>query len=124
MAQRDRSQRMQVALLGLRAASPDVTGACVVSRDGLIIAAELAEDTDEELVGAMAATALASAERLSREWLHGDLRQTWLVTSAGQVAIALLPGDAALMLMVRPEANAGLVQLGLRQAVAELSRVA
>ena len=115
---------MQVTLLGLRTASEDVTGACVVSRDGLIIASELPEDADEELVGAMAATAIASAERLSREWLHGELRQTWLMTSQGQVAIALLPGDAALLLMVRATANAGLVQLGLRQAVAELSRVA
>ncbi len=46
-----KSERISEVLRGLRASSPEVIGACVVSSDGFIIASVVPNEIDEDLIG-------------------------------------------------------------------------
>jgi predicted regulator of Ras-like GTPase activity (Roadblock/LC7/MglB family) len=82
----------------LRARVTGVTGTAVASRDGLIIR----EDTggaDPDNLAALAATALALAQRLATEVDHGTLREAAIRSSGGHVAIYAVGATAVLVLL-------------------------
>ena len=75
-----------------------ITGTAVASRDGLIIT----EDTggvDPDNLAALAATALALAQRLAREAGQGALREAVTRSSGGYVAIYAVGATAVLVLI-------------------------
>ena len=78
-----------------------ITGSAVASRDGLIIG----EDTggvDPDNLAALAATALAVAQRLASEAAQGTLRETVTRSSGGYVAVYAV-GAAAVLILIGDE---------------------
>jgi len=85
-------------LQALRDTVTGITGTAVASRDGLIIT----EDTggvDPDNLAALAATALALAQRLAREAGQGTLREAVTRSSGGYVAIYAVGLTAVLVLI-------------------------
>ena len=78
-----------------------ITGSAVASRDGLIIC----EDTggpDPDNLAALAATALAVAQRLARKAGQGTLREAVTRSSGGYVAVYAV-GAAAVLILIGDE---------------------
>jgi uncharacterized protein len=75
-----------------------LTGCAVASRDGLIIR----EDTggvDPDNLAALAATALALAQRLASEAGQGRLRESIIRSSGGYVAVYAVGSEGVLILL-------------------------
>jgi uncharacterized protein len=82
----------------LRARIAGITGSAVASRDGLIIR----EDTgnvNPDNMAALAAPALAVAQRLASEAGQGALREAMTRSSGGYVAIYAIGANAVLILI-------------------------
>ncbi len=90
--------KLLAEMQALRDRVTGITGTAVASRDGLIIR----EDTggaDPDNLAALAATALALAQRLATEADHGTLREAAIRSSGGHVAIYAIGATAVLVLL-------------------------
>jgi predicted regulator of Ras-like GTPase activity (Roadblock/LC7/MglB family) len=86
---------------GLRDTVTGITGAAVASRDGLIVCADTGS-VDPDNLAALAAAALAVAQRLAREAGQGSLREAVTRSSGGYVAIYAV-GTAAVLILLGDE---------------------
>jgi uncharacterized protein len=75
-----------------------ITGTAVASRDGLIITQDTG-GVDPDNLAALAATALALAQRIAREAGQGTLREALTRSSGGYVALYAVGSNAVLVLI-------------------------
>ena len=61
------AERVNDALRGLRASTPEIIGSALVNMEGFIISSVVPSEVDEELVGGMAASLLGVGERISKD---------------------------------------------------------
>lgn len=117
-----KSERVSEALRGLRAGSPEVVGACVVSSDGFIVASHVPSEVDEDLVGGMTASILGVGERIAAELMRSQMEQTYVRSPKGYIIVNAMGSEASLVLLVTREARLGLIFLELKRLVAELGK--
>jgi len=117
-----RTEKMQDILRGLRAASPDIIGAAVVSIDGFIVASVLPSEVDEELVSGMAAAMLGVGERISSELMASTMEQVYVRSEKGYVVLNAVGADSVLVVLTTKEAKLGLVFIEVKRRCAELSK--
>jgi hypothetical protein len=99
-----------------------VTGSMVVGNDGIVIAADLNSQTDDDTVGALASS-IAAAVRKSLDGLGcGEFAQI-TVEAEGRKMFLSNAGIGTLIVTTEPRVNIGLVRLEIRNAVNELQRV-
>jgi predicted regulator of Ras-like GTPase activity (Roadblock/LC7/MglB family) len=102
---------------------PGVTGALLVSGEGLLIAGNSslgsseAEESAAAVVGNLGRSVASTLERLGR----GDLKML-LVSGASGRAAAAMSGENLLVALLQSEANLGLIQLELGAAANEAAR--
>lgn len=118
-----RSQRMIDRLVDMRTSSPDIESSAVVSIDGLIMASDLPQTTEEDRVAAMSAAMLSLGERIARELGRGDLDQVYVRGNNGYVFLIAAGEDAVLTVLTRREAKLGLVLLDTRRCAADLAKI-
>lgn len=118
-----RTQRMIDRLVDMRTTSPDIEASAVVSVDGLIIASDLPQTTEEDRVAAMSAAMLSLGERIARELGRGDLDQVYVRGNNGYVFLLAAGEDAVLTVLTRREAKLGLVLLDTRRCAADLTKL-
>lgn len=118
-----RTQRMIDRLVDMRTSSPDIEASAVVSVDGLIIASDLPQTTEEDRVAAMSAAMLSLGERIARELGRGDLDQVYVRGNNGYVFLLAAGEDAVLTVLTRREAKLGLVLLDTRRCAADLAKL-
>src|SRR5512145_1265191 len=94
-----RTEKIQDVLRGLRAASPDVIGASLVSIDGFVIASVLPAEIDEELVSGMAAAMLGVGERISAELMGSTMEQTYVRSEKGYVVLNAVGRESVLVVL-------------------------
>lgn len=104
----------------LRAKSPDVDALAVISIEGLPLAVSLAEQLDEERLGAMSAAMLALGERIAHELGRGALEQVMIQGDAGYAVLMTLDENSVLCALASDEAKLGLVYVDMRRALSEL----
>jgi uncharacterized protein len=110
-------------ILGRLCRVQGVTGAMVVSSDGLVIAAETglggraAEETAAAVVGNLGRAVKPALERLGR----GEFKHL-VVSGAGGRVVMIGSGPGFLVALLDSGANLGLVQLELGAAAAEAGR--
>lgn len=101
----------------------DMIGAVAVSIDGLVLAAQMASDINAERVGAVAATMVGVARRVSNELKIGLAEEVILKSQQGMFVV-LPAGDQGLVAVnVRQGSNLGMVRLETRDAAASIGRV-
>ena len=118
-----RTEKMQDVLRNLRAASPDVVGAAVVSIDGFVIASLLPTEIDEELVSGMAAAMIGVGERISTELMGSKLEQTYVRSEKGYVILNAVGKEAVLVVLTTKQAKLGLIFIDVRRRTEELEKV-
>jgi predicted regulator of Ras-like GTPase activity (Roadblock/LC7/MglB family) len=96
-----------------------INGSMIVGEDGIVIAADLNANLQDEAVGALAAsivdTVKKSMERLSNE----NLRQITVEASKGKLFLTDV-GIGILAVTTDPQVNVGLVRLEIKNAAEKI----
>jgi len=96
-----------------------INGSLIVGRDGIVIAADLKSNYQDEAVGASAAsivdTVKKSMERLSNE----NLKQITVEASKGKLFLTDV-GIGILAVTTDPQVNVGLVRLEIKNAAEKI----
>src|SRR3954468_2411434 len=117
-----KSEKINDILRGLRAGSPEVIGAAVVSSDGFIVASVVPNEIDEDLIGGMAASLLGVGERIATDLMRSQMEQVYVRSPKGYIVVNAVGTEASVVLLVTREAKLGLVFLELKRTAAELAK--
>jgi uncharacterized protein len=108
-------------LRGIRAGSPEVIGAAIVSTEGFIIASVFPSDVDEDLIGGMAASLLGVGERISADLMQAPMEQVFVRSPRGYIILNAIDANASLVVLVTKDAKLGLIFLELKRSIAEIA---
>ena len=117
-----KSERISEVLRTVRASSPEVIGACVVSSEGFIVASVVPNEIDEDLIGGMAASLLGVGERIAADLMRSQMEQVYVRSPKGYIIVNAVGTEASLVLLVTREAKLGLIFLELKRTTAELAK--
>ncbi len=104
----------------LEATSHDIGGAAIVSYDGFLIASTLPTGTDEELVAALSARMVSTAERSTKELGREGLSEVYVKDSNGYILMRTINENAVLIILARKDAKLGVLFPDMRNAADEL----
>lgn len=111
----DVRSEIEAAMADLRRL-PDVIAIAVARRDGLVIAHDLPNGVDPKKTAAMTAAIVGTSEMAARELGQGRFLQSIVDGEEGKMLSTGAGEEALLVTLVRPEANMGLVLIGVERA--------
>ncbi len=94
----------------------DIEASAIVSRDGLLIAADMSKSVNAEAFAAMTATMLGAAETATSELGKGIPDRVIVEGKEGKIIATGAGPKALLVVMTSPKANLGLVLLEVSKA--------
>ena len=110
------------ALRRLSETNQDIVGAAIVSNEGLMLVGDIPENMDKDLVSAAFAALVSIAERASQQVELGNLTQLIMLSKNGGALI--YPGKkSSLVLLMRPDANLGLILIDVADVVREIQDI-
>jgi predicted regulator of Ras-like GTPase activity (Roadblock/LC7/MglB family) len=98
-----------------------IIGSMIVGKDGIVIAADLKTQAEEETIGALAASITANVQKSLERLRTSPLHQVTIESDNAKFFFT----DAKIGIMVvlaEPDVNIGLVRLEIRNAVLKLSK--
>jgi predicted regulator of Ras-like GTPase activity (Roadblock/LC7/MglB family) len=116
-----RSDRLDLALHGLLAQTPEIEAAAVVSFDGLPMASALPPSMDEDRVAAMSAALLSLGERAAQGLGRGELSQVYIEGDSGTVFLVSADDEAVLVAVASKGAKVGMMLFEVRRAAAAVA---
>ncbi len=97
-----------------------ITGSMVVGNDGIVIAADLDSQVQEETIGALAASITTNIQKSLERLGSAPLRQ--ITIEAENAKLFFFDARVGiLVVMAEPEVNIGLVRLEIRNAINKLN---
>lgn len=117
-----RSEKITDVLRRVRSSSPEIIGAVVVNSDGFIVASQVPNEIDEDLIGGMAASMLGVGERISTDLMRAEMEQTYVRSLKGYIIINAVGDDSSLVLLVTREAKLGIIFLELKRTIVDLAK--
>ncbi len=114
--------QLQSAIEDLRRLA-DIIAVAIARRDGLVIAHDLPKDVDPKRTAAMTAAIVGTSELAARELGQGRFLQAIVDSEYGKMLSTGAGEEALLVTLVRPEANMGLVLLGVERAAARIAAI-
>ena len=118
-----KSEKLQDILTSLRQETGDIEASAVVSIEGLMIASDMPRDVNKESTAAMSAAMLSLGKRAAQELARGKFSQVHITGSDGSTIVGTAGDKALLTMLVRPQANLGLVFLEMRSATSEIADI-
>lgn len=118
-----RSDLLNSILSDLNGTSADIEASAVISTDGLMMAAMLPANLDEDRVGAMGAAMLSLGDRTAQELGRGTLEQVLIKGDNGYVLMTHAGREAVLSVLAKPSARLGLIFLDVKRAAEAISKV-
>ena len=100
-----------------------IDAAVCVGRDGFVIEAAAGSGADVDVIGAMVATGLGSAESVGRELNVGALDQAMMEYKQGVIVMTSIGEDAILSVVASTSASLGNVRLQVRKRKKQLMEV-
>ena len=116
-----RSDRLDRAIHGLLAQTPEIEAAAVVSFDGLPMASALPQSMDEDRVAAMSAALLSLGERAAQGLGRGELSQVYIEGDAGTVFLVSADDEAVLVAVAAKGAKVCMMLFEVRRAAAAVA---
>jgi predicted regulator of Ras-like GTPase activity (Roadblock/LC7/MglB family) len=92
-----------------------INGSMIVGKDGIIIAADLNANLEDETVGALAASIMDTVEKSMERLSNENLRQITVEASKGKLFLTDV-GIGILAVTTDPQVNVGLVRLEIKNA--------
>lgn len=121
MAGETRRDRLAKILRNVIDTSGDISGVAIVSMDGLIMAADLPTTVDQARVGAVAAAILSLSGRSVGQLKRGDLQQTTIQGTEGNIIITQAGPNAVLVGLTGHGVNLGMVFLEIRECAVAIA---
>ena len=118
-----RSDRLDRAIHGLLAQTPEIEAAAVVSFDGLPMAAALPTSMDEDRVAAMSAALLSLGERAAQGLGRGELSQVYIEGDEGTVFLISADDEAVLVAVASKGAKVGMMLYEVKRTAALVAEV-
>jgi uncharacterized protein len=100
----------------------DITGAVVVSMDGIVLASRVSTDINTDRVGAVAATMVGVTRRVSNELKIGSMEEAIIKADSGLFMVLPAGEQSLLAVHLRQGANLGMVRIESRDAAALIGR--
>jgi predicted regulator of Ras-like GTPase activity (Roadblock/LC7/MglB family) len=100
----------------------DITGAVVVSMDGIVLASRVSTDINTDRVGAVAATMVGVTRRVSNELKIGGMEEAIIKADSGLFMVLPAGEQSLLAVHLRQGANLGMVRIESRDAAALIAR--
>jgi predicted regulator of Ras-like GTPase activity (Roadblock/LC7/MglB family) len=100
----------------------DITGAVVVSMDGIVLASRVSNDVNTDRVGAVAATMVGVTRRVSNEIKIGSMEEAIIKADNGLFMVLPAGEQSLLAVNLRQGANLGMVRIEAREAAAAVGR--
>lgn len=97
-----------------------ITGSMLVGNDGIVIAADLNTQIEEETVGALAASITANIQKSLKRLDSSPLNQITVEADNAKMFFCDA-GIGILVVVTEPEVNIGLVRLEIKNAISKLS---
>ncbi|MEM1658797.1 MAG: roadblock/LC7 domain-containing protein [Candidatus Jordarchaeales archaeon] len=120
----DVRKRLVNVLKELERRVADVLGSAVVSSEGMLVASDLpSEVADPRLVAAMAVATLGIGKRTVAELGQGMLQRVLITGSGGQTVVMSVGEEHLLTVLVRSDANLGLVFWEMEKAIEEIKKL-
>ena len=114
--QQSKADRLTGALQSFLGSSPDVEAVAIVSFDGLVMAAALPDELEEDRIGAMSAALLGLGEQAVRGLGCGQLNQLFVEGDEGFVFLMSARDQAVLAAVTSRAAKVGFVLFEMRRA--------
>jgi len=114
--------RIQAAMDDLKRLA-DIVAVAIARRDGMIIAHDLPRNVDPRKAAAMTAAIVGTSEMAARELGQGKFLQAIVDSELGKMLSTGAGEEALLVTLVRPEANMGLVLLGVERAAHRIAEI-
>jgi len=118
-----RADMLTSILAELNGSSADIEASAIVSTDGLMMAALLPSNMDEDRVGAMSAALLSLGDRTAKELARGSLEQVLIKGDKGYILMTHAGEDAVLTVLAKPQAKLGLIFLDVKRAAESVGKV-
>ncbi|HES77318.1 MAG TPA: hypothetical protein ENO09_10000 [bacterium] len=118
-----RADMLTSILAELNGSSADIEASVIVSTDGLMMAALLPSNMDEDRVGAMSAALLSLGDRTAKELARGSLEQVLIKGDKGYILMTHAGEDAVLTVLAKPQAKLGLIFLDVKRAAESVGKV-
>jgi len=118
-----RADLLNSILSDLNGSSADIEASAVISTDGLMMAAMLPANMDEDRVGAMGAAMLSLGDRTGQELERGDLEQILIKGEKGYVLMTHAGNDAVITVLTKANARLGLIFLDVKRAAEAVTKV-
>ena len=118
-----RADMLTSILAELNGSSADIEASAIVSTDGLMMAALLPSNMDEDRVGAMSAALLSLGDRTAKELARGGLEQVLIKGDKGYILMTYAGDDAVLTVLAKPQAKLGLIFLDVKRAAESVGKV-
>lgn len=110
------------ALLGEFMHTGRIEGVAIVRKDGLLVAAQLPEDVDKNLIAAISAKFIANADMVSLELEKGKTRSLLLRTAKGETL--MMSGKSLVLLaLVKPGEATGYVMSEMEKVVEKMNEM-
>ena len=122
-APQKRSEILAQSLRSLIDNSNDIQGVAVISMDGLVISAELPGKMDQARVGAVAAGILSLSGRSVGQLGRGELQQTLIQGSDGNVIITFAGKNAVFVALTGANVNLGMAFLEAREGAQRVTEI-
>ncbi len=118
-----RGEQIAQTLRGLVENSRDINGVAVISMDGLVIAAELPPRRDQARVGAVAASILNLANRSIGQLVEGQLMQTLIQGTEGNIIITYAGKNAVFVALTVKDVNLGMAFLEVQEGAQAIAAI-
>lgn len=118
-----RSQNINSLVKQLTNTTPDMEGAALIDHDGLMIAAALSSDVDEDSMAAMGAALLGLGERIVAELERGSFEMVMLRGTEGLVILVNAGENGVLAALASKKAKLGLLFLDVTRTAKELGKL-
>jgi predicted regulator of Ras-like GTPase activity (Roadblock/LC7/MglB family) len=118
-----REDMLASILSDLNGSSADIEASAVISTDGLIMAALLPANLDEDRVGAMSAAMLSLGDRTAMELSRGELEMVLIKGNKGYVVMTHAGQEAVVSVQAKASAKLGLVFLDIKRAAEAISKL-
>lgn len=97
-----------------------ITGSMVVGKDGIVIAADLNTQLEEETIGALAASITSTVQKSLARMETTPLKQVTVEADNAKLLFCDA-GIGLLVVLTEPEVNIGLVRLEVKNAIGKLN---
>lgn len=97
-----------------------VKAAVLETYDGLVLASTLPTSTEEEIIAAVSSATQSIVNRAVKELKHGDIQNTLVMSSLGQIILTDIDGKALLTVIAKRDANIGLISVMSRHIAGDI----